>query len=143
MTEIRYAREADQSAVVMLWQRCGLIDDAGAAVADVTLKLQRQPELFWVAELDGRIIATVMAGFDGHRGWIYRLATDPDQQHAGHARTLMQQAEDALRALGCSKLNLQIRGDNETVKGFYEGLGFSEEDRISMGKRLTTSNAEP
>ncbi len=82
------------------------------------------------------MIATVMGGYDGHRGWIYSLAVDDHKRHRGIGTALVEKIEQSLKALGCLKVNLQVVGSNSGVVDFYEKLGFSVEDRISMGKRL-------
>ena len=89
-----------------------------------------------VAEADGRVVGTVMGGYDGHRGWIYSLAVDDCERHRGIGSALVDNIERALKALGCLKVNLQVVSTNSGVVEFYEKLGFSVEDRISMGKRL-------
>ena len=89
-----------------------------------------------VAVADGRVIGTVMGGYDGHRGWVYSLAVDEARRHSGIGSALVDEIEEALKALGCLKVNLQVVGSNSGVVDFYKRLGFSVEDRISMGKRL-------
>ena len=104
--------------------------------ADIRRKLAVQPELFLVAEDDGSIVGTAMAGYDGHRGWVHLLAVLPGLRRRGIGRALMEEAQRLLAALGCPKLNLQVRGINRGVVAFYEKLGFTVEDRLSLGKRL-------
>ena len=99
-------------------------------------KTSRDPDLFMVAVADGRVIGTVMGGYDGHRGWVYSLAVDEARRHTGIGSALIERIEDALKDLGCLKVNLQVVGSNSSVVDFYKRLGFSVEDRISMGKRL-------
>ena len=89
-----------------------------------------------VALADGRVIGTVMGGYDGHRGWVYSLAVYEAERHTGIGSALMDKIEQALKSLGCLKVNLQVVGSKSGVVEFYEKLGFSVEDRISMGKRL-------
>ena len=103
---------------------------------DIRRKLAVQPELFLVANEGGRIVGTTMAGYDGHRGWVYLVAVVPELRRRGIGRALMVEAERRLIALGCPKLNLQVRGTNRDVVAFYERLGFAVEDRVSLGKRL-------
>ena len=98
--------------------------------------MARDPDLFLVAVEGDRVIGTVMGGYDGHRGWIYSMAVDESQRHRGVGSVLMGEIENSLRALGCLKVNLQVVPSNSSVVNFYERLGFSVEDRISMGKRL-------
>jgi ribosomal protein S18 acetylase RimI-like enzyme len=89
-----------------------------------------------VGTLENRVIASVMAGYDGHRGWIYYLAVDPASQRASCGRRLMDEVETRLRARGCAKINLMVRSSNQTVKDFYAKLGYVQDDVIALGKRL-------
>jgi len=95
-----------------------------------------QRELFLVGEFQGDIVGTVIAGFDGYRGWVYHLAVQPRCRRRGFGRKLMRKAEARLKALGCPKLNLQVRSSNAEVIAFYERLGYSIEDHASLGKIL-------
>ena len=103
---------------------------------DIARKLKVQAELFFVRFLEDKLIASVMGGYDGHRGWINYLAVHPDFQARGYGKQLMDNVENRLRKLGCPKINLQIRDANNKVLSYYQKLGFVEEKRISMGKRL-------
>jgi ribosomal protein S18 acetylase RimI-like enzyme len=102
-------------------------------------KLAVQPELFLVAESDGVVIGTAMAGYDGHRGWLYTIAVRPDFQRQGIGSALISEAEGRLRLIGCDKINLQIRAGNEEVVAFYRRHGYDVEERVSMGKRMSMS----
>lgn len=133
---IRPFRPADEEAVVALWRACGLLRPQNDPHKDIARKLRVNPEWFLVGEVDGRIVAAVMAGYEGHRGWINYLAVDPAQRRAGFGRQLMAEAERVLRAAGCPKINLQVRPDNREVIAFYERIGFAVEGAISLGKRL-------
>jgi ribosomal protein S18 acetylase RimI-like enzyme len=93
--------------------------------------------LFFVAECDGEVIGTVMAGYDGHRGWIYSLAVKPEARSRGTGRQLIRHAETALARAGCAKVNLQVVDENKGVVEFYRKAGYAVEPRISMGKLLT------
>src|SRR5690606_23332178 len=95
-----------------------------------------QPEMFFVAFCDGQLVGSAMAGYDGHRGWIYYLGVDPDYRRKGIARALVERSEQALLAVGCPKVNLQIRRDNLAAVAFYEQLGYGEDLVVSLGKRL-------
>jgi ribosomal protein S18 acetylase RimI-like enzyme len=110
---------------------------------DIARKLHNSPDMFLVGELDGRIVAATMVGYDGHRGWIYYLGVDPDHQREGLGRTIMEAAEFRLRALGCPKINLQVRAINTDVIEFYHRLGFAFDDVISLGKRLEHDSPPP
>jgi ribosomal protein S18 acetylase RimI-like enzyme len=133
---IRPFTEADEAQVVDLWERCGLVRAWNDPRKDIARKLHVQRELFLVGADGAQIVATVMAGYEGHRGWINYLAVDPDRRRQGFARALMAAVEDQLRALGCPKINLQIRHDNRDAIAFYRRIGFAEDAAISLGKRL-------
>jgi ribosomal protein S18 acetylase RimI-like enzyme len=135
---IRPYAPADEGAVIALWQTCGLVRPQNDPHKDIARKLRVDPEWLLVAEDGGRIIGTVMAGYEGHRGWINYLAVEPARQRGGLGRELMAAAERLLRAAGCPKINLQVRPENQAAIAFYERLGFSVEGAISLGKRLET-----
>ncbi|HVT81972.1 MAG TPA: GNAT family acetyltransferase [Phycisphaerae bacterium] len=126
----------DHDPVIALWQACGLVVPPNNPQKAIERKMKWQPDLFLVAESAGEILGTVMAGYEGHRGWINYMAVAPASQKIGIGRQLMLAAEEKLRALGCAKINLQIRKTNAQVMQFYERLGFTEDHDISMGKRL-------
>lgn len=133
---IRPFNPADEEDVVRLWQRCGLIRPWNDPRKDIRRKLEVRPDLFLLGMVDSRIVATVMVGYEGHRGWINYLAVDPDHQRLGYGRALMAEAERLLRAEGCPKINLQIRATNQGVIEFYRRLGYAVDEVVSMGKRL-------
>jgi ribosomal protein S18 acetylase RimI-like enzyme len=126
----------DQDALIALWQDCRLVVPQNDPVMDIAAKVRFQPDLFLVALLDGRLVGTIMAGYEGHRGWINYLAVAPDRRRQGVGKALMGAAETALRALGCPKINLQVRRTNSSVIAFYRALGFNEDEVVSLGKRL-------
>jgi ribosomal protein S18 acetylase RimI-like enzyme len=103
---------------------------------DIQRKLTVQPELFLVGALDAYVIATVMAGFDGHRGWVNYLAVAEKYRRRGLGRMLMQRVEQQLKDMGCPKLNMQVRSSNEAVLATYERLGYAKDQAVSLGKRL-------
>lgn len=135
---LRTYQTTDEEAVIALWQACGLVVPQNNPKRDIARKLLVNPELFLVGELDGKIIATCMAGYEGHRGWINYLAVAPQHQRKGFAREIMQHAESLLRAAGCPKINLQVRSTNAAVIVFYEQLGFQIDAVTSLGKRLVS-----
>lgn len=139
--QIRPYEEGDQDAVVDLWRECGLVSPQNDPVKDIQRKLHVRRDLFLVGLLGPRLVATVMAGYEGHRGWINYLAVATDCRRRGFGRRLMEEAETLLRAAGCPKINLQVRGSNTDVIGFYRGIGYAVEDRVSMGKRLEEDRA--
>ncbi|HZQ39292.1 MAG TPA: GNAT family acetyltransferase [Rhizomicrobium sp.] len=123
------------AGVKALWEEA-FPDDPPRNSAEIAIaaKAAEHPELFLVALDDARVIGSVMAGYDGHRGWLYRVAVAKSHRHQGAGRALLDEAERRLWALGCVKINLQIRGPNSHVTAFYESLGYVVEDRVSMGK---------
>jgi ribosomal protein S18 acetylase RimI-like enzyme len=143
---IRAFERDDTDAVVALWEDAGLTRPWNDPRADIERKLAVQPELFLVAEertpdptVDGtgaRIVGSVMAGYDGHRGWLYYLASASDRRGAGIGRALVAEAERLLLAMGCPKVQLMVRVGNEQVLGFYDALGYERFEVGNTGKRL-------
>lgn len=134
---IRPYENTDLDQVIELWNV--VFPNAPAhndPFADIQSKLMIQPELFFVALDEDKLIGTAMSGFDGHRGWVYYVAVHPNYRRRGIGSALMKKVEFALTGIGCGKLNLQIRAGNAQVQSFYDSLGYSVEERISMGKRL-------
>lgn len=139
--EIRAFTESDRTAVIELWRRCDLVVPWNDPNKDIDRKLKVGAELFLVGEQDGRVVATVMGGYEGHRGWVNYLAVDPECQRQGLARAMMAALEERLRALGCPKINLQVRETNASVLAFYEALGYRVDASVSLGKRLESDQA--
>ena len=133
---IRIYDPADQEAVIRLWNACGLVVPWNDPVKDIARKIRFQKDLFLVAIREGDLIGTVMAGYEGRRGWINYLAVSPAHQRKGTGRQLMQEAENRLLVLGCPKVNLMVRKSNSQVIEFYRHLGFSPDEAVSLGKRL-------
>jgi ribosomal protein S18 acetylase RimI-like enzyme len=138
---IRAYETPDEEAVVALWQACGLTRPWNDPHRDIARKLTEQPELFLVGTQENAIVATAMAGFDGHRGWVYYLAVAPHCRGKGYGRRLMQEAERLLTERGCPKLNLQVRTGNAQTIAFYRRLGYSVDDTVSLGRRLIPDDA--
>jgi ribosomal protein S18 acetylase RimI-like enzyme len=122
--------------VVALWQACGLTRPWNNPRKDIERKMTVQSELFLVGLVDDKIVATLMAGYDGHRGWVNYLAVAPEHRRQGFGRVLMQEAEDRLLALGCPKVNIQVRTSNQEALGFYRSIGYLQDEAVSLGKRL-------
>ncbi len=137
---IREFQEEDADAVVALWQVCGLVKPWNDPHKDIQRKLTVGRELFLVGEIDGRIVAAVMGGYEGHRGWVNYLAVHPDFRWKGYGRLLMDAVENKLLALGCPKINLQIRENNLDVIQFYAAIGYKQDKVVSFGKRLIPDN---
>jgi len=134
--ELRPYAAADEGAVVDLWQRCGLVRPWNDPRKDIQRKLTTQAELFLVGELQGTIIATAMAGYDGHRGWVNYLAVAAECRGRGFGRLLMREIEERLTARGCPKLNIQVRNGNRDALAFYRKIGYAPDEAVSLGKRL-------
>jgi len=133
---LRAYQPGDGPAVVELWTACKLVVPHNDPQRDIARKLGVNPEWFLVGETGGRLVATCMAGYEGHRGWINYLAVTPDQQLRGYARQIMAETERLLRQAGCPKINLQIRTSNQAVIQFYQRIGYRVDEVVSMGKRL-------
>lgn len=133
---LRVYRPTDEGAVVALWRACDLVRPWNDPHKDIARKLLVQPELFLVAENATGIVGTAMAGYDGHRGWLYYLAVAPSAQRLALGRRLVAEVEHLLLAMGCPKINLQVRNTNVGVISFYEKLGFTADASASLGKRL-------
>ncbi|GJH13869.1 GNAT family acetyltransferase [Caballeronia novacaledonica] len=138
---IRTFDAGDRDAVIALWRDVfPEYADASRPQRDPALsianKMKMQPELFFVGAVDGEVIGTVMAGYDGHRGWVYSLAVTPSLRGRGYGRALMMHAEAVLAKLGCPKVNLQILSVKTELRGFYEKLGYRVDEVVSLGKRL-------
>ncbi|ALH94965.1 GNAT family acetyltransferase [Acinetobacter equi] len=136
MFMIRQFQETDLEDVIALWEVCDLSRPWNNPEIDIFRKVAQKDQLFLVAIKDDELIATVMGGYDGHRGWVNYLAVHPHQQRNGVATALIQQLEKRLTALGCPKLQLLIHKDNIDVQNFYEQLGYEEVEVICFGKRL-------
>ena len=135
--EIRSYSESDEASVAELWRR--VFPDSPSwnhPETDIQRKLAVQRELFLTAWLDAELVGTAMAGYDGHRGWVYYVAVKPGSRRQGIGSALMRHVEETLADLGCPKLNLQVRVTNDEVMAFYRELGYEVEERVSMGKRL-------
>ena len=127
---------SEEEEVVVLWEACGLLVPWNDPRRDIQRKLEIQPELFLVGCLDGKLVASVMAGYEGHRGWVNYLAVHPDYRRRGIGKQMMGRVEELLLGLGCPKINQQVRKTNREVINFYQGIGFKDDEVIGLGKRL-------
>jgi ribosomal protein S18 acetylase RimI-like enzyme len=135
--KIREFKIDDYFPVRSLWQTAGLILRPGDKLEDVKLKLQRDPDLFLVAEHEGEIVGNVIGGWDGRRGWIYHLAVKPEHQRKGIGVGLVREVEKRLVAKGAKKVNAQVYKSNERSSAFFRALGYKEQaDLIMIGKLL-------
>lgn len=133
---IRSFDEGDSADVMALWERAGLTRPWNDPAQDIARKMAVAAELFLVGCVDGKLVASAMGGYDGHRGWVNYLAVDESCRGRGFARQMMDHLEEMLRARGCPKLNLQVRAGNAAALAFYEAAGYAQDDVVSLGKRL-------
>jgi len=134
--EIRPYKPDDEDAVVELWIKCNLTRPQNNPRLDIERKMKVNPEMFLVGLFQGKIVAAVMGGYEGHRGSINYLGVDPDYRRKGLGEQIMNAAEKEIRSRGCPKINLNIRNDNLKVIKFYESIGYKMDEVVSMGKRL-------
>ena len=134
--KIRKFNPTDAPAVIVLWQSSDLVVPWNDPQRDIDRKLADSPDLFFVGEIDDRLIAACMAGYDGHRGWIYYLAVDPDFRRQGLATQIMQHAEAVLKARGCPKIDLMVRDTNQPAVDFYQRIGYKKDPVLVLGRRL-------
>ena len=138
---VRVFEAGDTSDVIELWSKCGLLRPWNDPQLDILRKQSVGADLFLVCELDSQIIGAVMGGYDGHRGWMNYLAVDPDHRKSGYAKAIVSALERRLIAVGCPKINLQVRADNTSVIECYKRMGYSIDAVSSMGKRLIPDSA--
>ena len=135
--------DADVAAVIALWQACGLTRPWNDPAADIALARREPNSTILIGRNDGAIVATAMVGHDGHRGWVYYVATDPDRRAKGYGRTIMNAAEDWLRAAGIAKLQLMVRRENARAGAFYQSIGYAEAQTIVFAKWLDGREPTP
>ena len=131
--KIRKFQKGDKASLISLWQIVFPDDpphNEPSSVIDAKLDVD---DLIFIAESEGKLISACMAGYDGHRGWLYAVAVDPEHRRKGVGEKVVRHTLQALKELGCLKVNLQIRSTNTEVAAFYRALGFAVEDRMSMG----------
>ena len=138
---IRPVTPADTDSVVALWRVVfPEYGDPSRPQRDPRENIERKltfgDRLFWLAEVEGRVVGTAMAGYDGHRGWLYSLGVHPDARRSGLGRALLAEAERALAVLGCPKLNLQVLSANAGAQTFWQRVGYAQDDVVCFGKRL-------
>lgn len=133
---IRKFAESDRQSVLELWKACDVLRPWNDPDRDIDRKLQFQPELFFVGIVNSQVVASAMAGYDGHRGSVFYLAVHPEVQGLGYGQYLMTHIETVLANLGCPKLNIVVRSKNGAVLGFYRNLFYATDDVVSLGKRL-------
>lgn len=130
---IRKYQVKDNAALMELWKTVFPNDPPHNEPSIVIEQKLAVDDLIFIAEESSRIVGACIAGYDGHRGWLYAVAVSPDTRRQGTGTRLIHYATQALRKIGCRKVNLQIRADNSAVADFYKSLGFEIEARLSMG----------
>ncbi len=134
--QIEVFAEQHRQALIALWTECGLVVPQNDPNKDIDRKLQVGADLFLLGVLDGEVVASVMGGYEGHRGWINYLAVKPSHQRKGYGQAMMAAVETRLREKGCPKINLQVRSTNTAVIAFYDALGYGNDNVVGLGKRL-------
>ncbi len=135
--------DADVAAVIALWQACGLTRPWNDPTADIALARRGPNSTILIGRSDNHIVATAMVGHDGHRGWVYYVATDPDRRAKGFGRAIMDAAEDWLRTAGIAKLQLLVRRENAKAGAFYQSIGYAEAQTIVFAKWLDGREPTP
>jgi ribosomal protein S18 acetylase RimI-like enzyme len=143
LLQIAPIEDADIAAVIALWQRCGLTRPWNDPAADIALARKGANAAVLGGREGGAVVATVLVGHDGHRGWVYYVAVDPDHRHKGYGRVVMAAAEDWLRERDIEKLQLMVRSDNSQVQTFYQSLGYLAQERIVYAKWLDGREPTP
>jgi ribosomal protein S18 acetylase RimI-like enzyme len=140
---IETIEDGDIAEVIALWRRCGSTREWNDPAGDIALARKGANATVLVGRDDGGVVASVLVGHDGHRGWVYYVTVDPDRRFKGHGRVIMTAAEDWLRARGIEKLQLMVRGDNAQVHAFYRSLGYYDQERVTFAKWLDGREPTP
>ena len=135
--------DSDIPEVTRLWQRCGLTREWNDPAGDIALARKENNATVLLGRRDGALVASVLVGHDGHRGWVYYVSVDPDHRLKDYGREIMTAAEDWLRERGIAKLQLMVRDDNATVHAFYEALGYYDQKRVTFAKWLDGREPTP
>ncbi len=134
---IRVYEKKDENEVIKLWKICNLIVPKNDPKLEINSKVSFQPDLFFVGVFQKKLISTIMVGYEGHRGWINYLVVHPDYQRRWFGRQLMKYATNILSNMDCQKINIQVRESNRSVIQFYKKLGFTDDEVLSYGKRIS------
>jgi ribosomal protein S18 acetylase RimI-like enzyme len=140
---IKAIEDSDIAEVIALWQRCGSTRAWNDPARDIALARQETNATVLLGRDDGILVASVLVGHDGHRGWVYYVTVDPEHRFKGYGRAIMTAAEDWLRARGIEKLQLMVRGDNARVHAFYQSLGYYDQERVVFAKWLDGREPTP
>lgn len=134
--KVRAYNKSDKVSVISLWNECGLVTPQNDPAKDIERKLKVDPDLFLVGVTEKGIVASVMGGYEGHRGWINYLAVKPSEQRKGYGQSIILAVEALIKKKGCPKINLQVRTANEAVIAFYAAIGYDNDNVVGLGKRL-------
>jgi GNAT superfamily N-acetyltransferase len=140
---IKTIEDGDLTEVIALWRRCGSTRAWNDPAGDIALARREANATVLLGRSDGALVASVLVGHDGHRGWVYYVTVDPDHRFKGYGRVIMTAAEDWLRARGIEKLQLMVRRDNAKVHTFYESLGYYDQERVVFAKWLDGREPTP
>lgn len=140
MMKIRQFQSSDKEAVIRLWHECNLVVPWNDPEKDIQRKLDAGSEYFLVGECEAKLMASVMGGYDGHRGYVNYLVIAPGFRNRGFAHMMMSEIETRLKAAGCPKINLMVRKTNIDIVEFYESLGYRADESVILGKRLIPDN---
>ena len=140
---IEAIEDGNVTEVIALWQRCGSLRAWNDPARDIALARKETNATVLLGRNDGALVASVLVGHDGHRGWVYYVTVDPDHRLKGYGRLIMTAAEDWLRARGIEKLQLMVRGDNAKVHAFYQSLGYYDQERVVFAKWLDGREPTP
>jgi ribosomal protein S18 acetylase RimI-like enzyme len=140
---IKTIDDSDLAEVIALWQRCGSTRAWNDPAGDIALARKEANATVLLGRSDGALVASVLVGHDGHRGWVYYVTVDPEHRFKGYGRAIMLSAEQWLRARGIEKLQLMVRGDNAKVHAFYQSLGYYDQERVVFAKWLDGREPTP
>jgi ribosomal protein S18 acetylase RimI-like enzyme len=140
---IKALEDDDVAEVVSLWQRCGSTRPWNDPAGDIALARKESNATVLLARSNGALVASVLVGHDGHRGWVYYVTVDPNHRFSGCGRAIMNAAEDWLRVRGIEKLQLMVRGDNARVHAFYRSIGYYDQERVVFAKWLDGREPTP
>ena len=135
--------DQDISDVITLWDRCGSTRPWNNPAGDIALARRDKHSTVLLGKHSGVLVASVMVGHDGHRGWVYYVTVDPDRRHEGFGRAIMSAAEEWLRARGILKLQLMVRKDNQKVHAFYQSIGYYNQETVTFAKWLDGRESTP
>jgi ribosomal protein S18 acetylase RimI-like enzyme len=135
--------DVDIPEVIRLWRRAGLVREWNDPTGDIELARRERNSTILVGRHDGALVASLLVGHDGHRGWVYYVSVDPDHRLKDYGRQIMTAAEDWLRARGIMKLQLMVRGDNARVHAFYQSIGYYDQKRVTFAKWLDGRDPTP